>query len=278
MSMRRNVRVASRRAPVPSQLITNFFPTQTAIQGAISSAAQSSINAAIAAALPSASPTASFELTSRNERYNRREFNMTGANIQESASSMLRRMPADEMVRFHFYRHDAQGQRHDWGTKLMTAQEHLEQIDEIDIYVGDSLSGGQAVGGGASASGGGGGGGEEESPWVQQMSNKALYRIKNDDDLCGQRCLVIADMTESNRKTMHKRPESFTKKAKLLAKKLSVTGRMNHTDFDKYAAMFKRQVVIFMSKRDVAYSTPLEMSVLRDGTQAEPVFICWDSE
>ena len=33
-----------------------------------------------------------------------------------------------------------------------------------------------------------------------------------------------------------------------------------------------------MSKRDVAYSTPLQLSVQRDGTQADPVFICWDSE
>ena len=227
--MQRNV-----RDPARQTTILSYFQPNPALQQAINRA------------IPRG-PTANFEMTSRNERYNRREFNMTGDDLRECARVMLESMPADEMIRFHFWQDGEDGQRHNWGTKLKTAQDHLDYLDgddggAFDVDIGDSISGGGASGGEASASGGGGGGGEEESPWVQQMSNKALYRIKNDDDLCGQRCLVIAGLTESNRKSMHKRPESFTKKAKLMGKKLSVTGRMNHTHFAQYATMFKRQV------------------------------------
>lgn len=256
-------------------------------------APSTAVQSALAQAFPS-SPVASFEMTSRDDRYNRRQFNMNGDDLKDSAWKLLESMPCGEMVRFHFWRYDSDGQRHDWGTKLMTVGDHLEKLGEnyyysemahdaaldahFGIQIGDSETGGKASGGGATSSGSGGGSGVEESPWVQQMTGKALYSIKNEDDLCGQRCLVLADMTESNRKTMHKRPESFTKKAKDMAKRIGVNGRMEQNDFDKYAALKKRQVVIFMSKRDVAYSTPLHLSVKPDGTQAEPVFICWDSE
>ena len=222
-----------------------------------------------------------FELMSKDTTYARREFRLEG-DMNVSALKFLGNMPYDEMIRFHFYRYDQNGQRHDWGTKMKLPAEHVQDImDQDDRWEidDDVYSRGRAAGGYALASGSGGSGGEDESPWVQQLSNKAIYRIKNDDDLCGQRCLVLADMTESNRKTMHKRPDSFTKKAKILGKKRSVNGRMNHVDFDRYASMYKRQVVIFGSKRDVVYATPEELSLSKNFEgQAEPVFICWDPE
>ena len=55
-----------------------------------------------------------------------------------------------------------------------------------------------ATGGGATASGSGGGKYTQEAPRIQKLSDKAIRRIENDGDLCGQYCLVLTDMTAAN--------------------------------------------------------------------------------
>lgn len=42
--------------------------------------------------------------------------------------------------------------------------------------------------------------------------------------------------------------------------------------------MYKRQVLIYIDRKNRIYNTPLELNVQHNGTQNEPVFICWGSE
>ena len=95
-------------------------------------------------------------------------------------------------------------------------------------------------------------------PKYLRKSNKAIFEIKNDDDLCGQRCLVVARMIATTAPDKIKRKlqklksktyeKSFTKKANAMCKTINHKTMMTFESFCKYTKLFpKEQVVIWMS-------------------------------
>jgi DNA polymerase type B, organellar and viral len=89
------------------------------------------------------------------------------------------------------------------------------------------------------------------------LKRKGIDLIINDDDLCGQRCLVLATSNESTRKNLKKpdRAVQFAGKAKYMGETIDVTGKMSFLDFDKFSEQFKRQVIILGKFWVELYST-----------------------
>lgn len=70
---------------------------------------------------------------------------------------------------------------------------------------------------------------------------KGISLIFNNDELCGQRCLVLSMQTDSQRKNLLKpvRATQLTRKASDLADQIGVTGSMRFPDdFDKFTTVF----------------------------------------
>lgn len=83
--------------------------------------------------------------------------------------------------------------------------------------------------------------------------NKALFQIKNDDALCGQRCLVVARVVatfepKKRQRRLQKLAEkskasAFTKKAQKMASEIGVPGAMTFADFEKYTKKFPDEAI-----------------------------------
>jgi len=90
---------------------------------------------------------------------------------------------------------------------------------------------------------------------------RGISIIINDDDLCGQRCLVLADCKTNDdlrQIKTEKAKERFNKKLKNICNDLEINGRMTFIDFDKYADNRKKQVIILSGLFVVMYETPTE--------------------
>lgn len=95
------------------------------------------------------------------------------------------------------------------------------------------------------------------------IDKRGISIILNDDGLCGQRCLVLADRYMKNEDAFKniKKDSSkklFDKLTNELCKELNVNNEMNFTDFDKYADNRKIQVIILTGLWVELYVTPTE--------------------
>ena len=93
------------------------------------------------------------------------------------------------------------------------------------------------------------------------LKKRGIILVKNSDDLCGQRCLALAEalMTGSydNMKNLIKpaRESQWVKKAKAIADKISVQGRMTFVDFDAWADLMQKRVVVLGGRMQAVYET-----------------------
>jgi len=94
---------------------------------------------------------------------------------------------------------------------------------------------------------------------VQQfLKKRGITIIWNNDEKCGQRCLVFADCkTENDFKDMKKpaRQHLYEKRVVSLCDELKISSRMSFTDFEKYATLRKVQVVILSEMFKQIYET-----------------------
>ena len=75
--------------------------------------------------------------------------------------------------------------------------------------------------------------------WLQ--NKRSIIEIKNDDNLCGQRCLVLGLMNDQQRKdiTKTKKISAFKKRAIKLSKEIQCESAMCFTDFKKFTDIYK---------------------------------------
>jgi hypothetical protein len=101
---------------------------------------------------------------------------------------------------------------------------------------------------------------------------KGISVIINDDDLCGQRCLVLADCKTNDDLRQMKTDKSksrFEKKVLDICNELDLKGRMSFIDFDKYADNRQKQIIIVSGLFVVMYETITEYE--------EQVYIYYDT-
>lgn len=92
-------------------------------------------------------------------------------------------------------------------------------------------------------------------------NKRGVSTIINDDDLCGQRCLVLADCQTNDDLRQMKTAKSesrFNKKVLEMCSELKIKGRMSFLDFDDYADKRRKQVIILSGLFVEMYSTPTE--------------------
>lgn len=115
------------------------------------------------------------------------------------------------------------------------------------------------------------GGASVEVP--QFLSKKrGVSIIINDDNLCGQRCLVLADCkTNDDLRTMktEKAKSRFDKKTLEICNELGLKGKMQFTDFEVYANKRQVQVIIVAGLFVEMYATETEFT--------EQVYIYYDT-
>ena len=97
-----------------------------------------------------------------------------------------------------------------------------------------------------------GGDTEQLDPFL--VGRKGFVQIKNDDNKCGQRCLVLAMMNDKQRYkyTNAKQLKDMTPKLNDMCNKLDCDGMMTFFDFDNFT---DRKVVIISKTLQVLYST-----------------------
>lgn len=93
-----------------------------------------------------------------------------------------------------------------------------------------------------------------------------FIQIKNDDDLCGQRCLVLAEISSKHQAEYLNGKKNIIPKLKKMCDKLGVYGKMEITDFEKYT---DKQIYI-VSNNNIIYKT--------DNDNDKYICIYWDSE
>jgi hypothetical protein len=92
------------------------------------------------------------------------------------------------------------------------------------------------------------------------LLKRGITVIMNDDDYCGQRCLALADAKNKDDFKNMKKPaleKMWSKRAFSIADEIDVKGKMSFTDFDKYANLRKKQVIILSEMFQEAYSTEI---------------------
>lgn len=115
------------------------------------------------------------------------------------------------------------------------------------------------------------------------LKKRGIILVKNSDDLCGQRCLALSEalMTGSydNMKNLIKpaRESQWLKKAKEISAKIEVQGRMTFVDFDIWADMMQKRVVILGGAMQVMYESQNPYServyIFHDASQEHYHFI-----
>lgn len=115
-----------------------------------------------------------------------------------------------------------------------------------------------------------GGNGNEAPKFLQK---RGVSIIHNDDGFCGQRCLVLADCKTNdllrNMKT-EKSKDKFTKKTIEMCKELNIHQSMSFIDFNIYANLRKKQVVILGGLFVEMYKTETEYD--------DYIYIYWDEK
>jgi hypothetical protein len=103
-------------------------------------------------------------------------------------------------------------------------------------------------------------------------NKKGISLIINDDNLCGQMCLVLADCKTNDDLRQMKTPKSksrFDKKVLEMCKELNVKDRMSFLDFNIYADKRRKQIIIVSGLFVEMYSTPTEYE--------EQIYIYYDT-
>ena len=105
------------------------------------------------------------------------------------------------------------------------------------------------------------------------LEKRGVSIIHNDDGFCGQRCLVLADCKTNdllrNMKT-EKSKDKFTNKTIQMCKELNIHTSMQFTDFNVYADLRQKQVVILAGLFVEMYTTATEYD--------EKVYIYYDDK
>jgi len=93
------------------------------------------------------------------------------------------------------------------------------------------------------------------------LKKRGISLIVNDDDCCGQRCLVLSECKTNDELTDMKKEKSisrFANKVKKMCEKIKITGKMSFVDFEKYSEITHRQVIILSGLFVEMYSTSTE--------------------
>jgi hypothetical protein len=91
--------------------------------------------------------------------------------------------------------------------------------------------------------------------WIKDKT-KSVFLIDNDDNLCGQRCLVLGMVKSERKKYLRKKEELFKKEANKLAKEIGVLGAMSILDFEKFVIKYpKYRVSIVSDLNTILYET-----------------------
>lgn len=84
---------------------------------------------------------------------------------------------------------------------------------------------------------------EQVPMWIKNM--RSVVKVINDDELCGQRCLVLGSMTPQQRKDIvrPRKVNAFTKRAEKMAEDIEHNGSMRFKDFEKFTNKFPEYTV-----------------------------------
>jgi hypothetical protein len=98
-------------------------------------------------------------------------------------------------------------------------------------------------------------GGKYSLPLPKWLENtKCLFPIYNTDNLCGQRCLAVSLITDYNKrenlkkKDRQEKNKDYNKLVKEICENINIDGTMEITDFEEFAKIYKKYVMIFQSK------------------------------
>lgn len=125
--------------------------------------------------------------------------------------------------------------------KMLNSDESFS-FNNVDITVKfyDSPEGGNSI---------------EIPKWLKDKS-KSVHFILNEDNLCGQRCLVLGMANADRKKYLKKKEVLFTKEANKLCSQINVFGRMNFLDFEKFVNIYpKYKVSIASDLNNILYET-----------------------
>jgi len=105
------------------------------------------------------------------------------------------------------------------------------------------------------------------------LEKRGVSIIHNDDGFCGQRCLVLADCKTNdllrNMKTA-KSKDKFNNRTIEMCKELNINCQMSFTDFNVYANLRNKQIVILAGLFVELYSTETDYD--------DKVYIYWDDK
>ena len=111
-------------------------------------------------------------------------------------------------------------------------------------------------------------GGSSDKLCAFLKDRSGFIQIKNDDNLCGQRCLVLSEISSDNRASYISGKRPLDKKLNKMCKgTLGINGYMNFADFENYK---NKKVCIIGKGFKVLYETEVEVE--------KKVYIYWDDE
>ena len=189
----------------------------------------------------------------------------------KAAAEFARDMPGRSQIRIIF--EDTNGNA--FSTKFMDA-DSAEDMDAVSHHMGKLLENGSYRTGGGGGIGKvsyqtnsqvGGGAGKKLPAWLmakvdgEEKPKPCIWQVINDDGLCGQRALSVGLVSSARRLRMKKDTKLQLKEAKKVCKAIEVDGEMNVLDFDKFAAAYKRRVVIMCSREQVMHVSGDEFDV-----------------
>lgn len=88
------------------------------------------------------------------------------------------------------------------------------------------------------------------------LVKRGITPILNADNLCGQRCLALAESkNKDHKKNMLSRESTFKRDTDIICGKLGLFDKMSFTDFEKYATLYEKKVVILSRVFSVIYET-----------------------
>lgn len=97
------------------------------------------------------------------------------------------------------------------------------------------------------------GGGSVEIP--QFLHKRGMTLIINDDDKCGQRCLVMSEANPKLREHLKVRLGQFDNLTNEMCKKIGIDRRMTFIDFEVYSKMVEKHIIIITQFNTILYET-----------------------
>lgn len=103
--------------------------------------------------------------------------------------------------------------------------------------------------------------------WLQ--NTKCLFTIENEDDYCGQRCCAVSIQKPSMILNLRKKSRAgqLTKLANKMADSLNIKHSMTVLDFEVFAQIYKKYVIIFSGKDTIMHNT----TDFREGEQDDDI-------